>query len=163
MTNLGEQYAYNYLKDIGYTVQDVTQNPAYYGKDIDFIVTKDNQSDTIEVKWDSRISNTGNMFIETSSDINKRKDGWFRFCEADYLFYGDSVNKLFYVISMEDIKDYLDKNYTEERCATDYRINGAVRKISRGDLIPIDDFKRKYKVNTIYLETEQQIRLNYNF
>ena len=103
------------------------------------------------------------MFIETSSDINKRIDGWYRFCEADYLFYGDSVNKIFYVISMADIKDYLDNNYTEERCATDYRLNGAIRKISRGDLIPIKDFKSKYKVNTIYLETELPKRNNFNF
>lgn len=40
------------------------------------------------------------MFIEVSTDIEKNKDGWFKFCEADFIFYGDALNKLFYVFRL---------------------------------------------------------------
>jgi hypothetical protein len=35
---------------------------------------------TVEVKWDNRIASTGNMFIETITDLDKSKAGWFMFC-----------------------------------------------------------------------------------
>ena len=104
MTNYGEELAYECLVNQGYTVEDVTQNPAYYRLDIDLIATRDGEQHTIEVKWDRRMSQTGNMFIETTSSIEEGKEGWFMFCKADLLYYGDSVNRIFYIIRMDDLR-----------------------------------------------------------
>jgi hypothetical protein len=49
----------------GYTVKDVSDNSNYFNKDIDLIVTNTcGTSKRIEVKADSRIADTGNLFIE---------------------------------------------------------------------------------------------------
>ena len=151
MTNYGEELAYEYLIKQGYTVEDVSQNPAYYGVDIDLIATKDDEEHTIEVKWDRRMSQTGNMFIETTSSIEEGKEGWFMFCRAELLYYGDSVNRIFYIIRMDDLREYLENNITEQRNAPDYRYNGTLRKRSRGEIVSISDFTSKYQVEIVYV------------
>ena len=151
MTNYGEENAYKYLVQQGYEVEDVSKNPEYWDQDIDLIATKDDEQMCVEVKWDSRIHQTGNMFIEISSNLEEGKDGWFLFCRADYLFYGDSINRIFYIIKMDDLREYLQQNQTEQRNAPDYRYNGTIRKRSRGEIVPIDDFTQKYKVQIAYV------------
>lgn len=153
MTNIGEQYAFNYLVENGYSVQDVTNNPEYFYQDIDLIATDESGTHSIEVKWDKRISQTGNMFIETSSNVEEQQDGWFKFCKADLIFYGDSKNMIFYVFSLNDLKEYIDTYKTEQRSATDYRSNGSIRKLSLGEIVPIKDFSSKYNVQIIYLQS----------
>lgn len=155
MTNIGEVKAYEYLIRNGYSVQDTTENELYYSKDIDLIAIKDNKSISIEVKWDSRIHQTGNMFIETSSNVEQKKMGWYLFCQADYLFYGDSVNEIFYILKMDDLRDYLENNFTEQRNAADYKCNGSLRKLSRGELVPIADFSKKYNVQVAYCSSSR--------
>ena len=49
---------------------DLTKSPEYFDKDIDFQVKYDGLWHSIEVKWDSRIAETGNMFIETITDLD---------------------------------------------------------------------------------------------
>lgn len=61
-------------------MEDTTLNPDFWSKDIDFIARKGNKEITIEVKWDNLISDSGNMFVETITDIDKGKQGWFEFC-----------------------------------------------------------------------------------
>lgn len=75
--NVGEIRAFNYLSNSGWTVSDLTQCEKYFDKDIDFLVTAGLEQHTIEVKWDSRIAETGNMFIETITDLDNSKAGWF--------------------------------------------------------------------------------------
>jgi hypothetical protein len=50
--------------------------------DIDFIVTSPTtgETKTFEVKWDSRINKTGNLFLEIMSKYSKGCKGWFEFC-----------------------------------------------------------------------------------
>ena len=78
--NIGELRAYNYLQDNGWIVTDVTKEEAYFDKDIDLLAHRGTESLSIEVKWDSRIHETGNMFIETVTDLDNSKAGWFLFC-----------------------------------------------------------------------------------
>lgn len=151
MTNKGEVLAYQYLINNGYTVEDVSNNSDFYDKDIDFIATQEGKSHTIQVKWDNRIHETGNMFIQISTDIDNGKDGWFKFCKADYLYYGDSFNKLFYIIKMSDLKDFIHNNMCDERNAADYTFNGRLKKISRGAIIPIKKISSMYPVTTAKL------------
>lgn len=79
----------------------------FFAKDIDFEIIKADERHYIEVKWDYIISQTGNMFIETSTDLDNEKKGWFYFTQAEFLWYGDKVNNLFYVFKLNDLKRYI--------------------------------------------------------
>lgn len=156
--NIGELRAYNYFQDNGWTVQDVTSNPEYWDKDIDLIVSSGAQSLTIEVKWDSRISTTGNMFIETVTDLDKSKDGWFSYCQADYIYYGDSINQLFYVFKTDDLRKFVSSHIMEERKAADYNYKGILKKVSQGMLVPIKEFSQSYDVQIVILDKWGQVK-----
>ena len=154
--NIGELRAYNYLQDNGWTVQDVTRDEAYFDKDIDLVAYKGSERLTVEVKWDSRIATTGNMFIETVTDIDKSKSGWFLFCQADFIYYGDSVNQLFYVFKTDDLRQFVSTHLMEERKAPDYNYKGVLKKVSQGMLVPIKQFSQYYDVQIVILDKWDQ-------
>lgn len=111
MDNLGKQgeQIFRYMmKNRGYTVQDVTYNPEYWDKDIDFIVTSPftGAVKSFEVKYDSRISFTGNLYLEITNIYSKQwnYEGWFNHCDADFLAYGDAAARKFYIIPMDELR-----------------------------------------------------------
>lgn len=95
------------MQSRNYGVEDVSGNSDYWYKDIDFIVTSPTTGlvKTFEVKWDSRINQTGNLYLETASAHSKGGKGWFNFCEADFLAYGDAVAGIFYIIPFAALKE----------------------------------------------------------
>lgn len=101
------------LREHGYYVDDVSSDPAYWIQDIDLLIEPifpligEDVVTSIEVKWDSRIAVTGNLFIELENPRSKGGMGWFEFCKADYLAYGDARNRIFYFIKMNDLKNYI--------------------------------------------------------
>lgn len=102
------------------------------------------------------------MFIETITDLDKSKIGWFGFCQAEYIFYGDSKNELFYVFKTSDLRDFVSKNLMQERKAADYSHTGRVKKVSQGMIVPIELFRQNYYVQTIKLgETSQCLQVNF--
>ena len=116
----------------GYVVKDVSFSSDYWSKDIDFIITSPTTGiiKSFEVKWDSRINQTGNLYLELANIHSQGGKGWYKFCEADYLVYGDAMSKVFYVIEMEELRA---------------RVNGLPQKItgcgydSTGLLISLGD------------------------
>ena len=107
----GEQLFQQKMQNKGYTVEDVSNNPDYWNKDIDFIATSPTTGavKTFEVKWDSRINKSGNLYLELVNMYSKGTKGWFDFCQADYLAYGDAVTQIFYVISLEELRERVKK------------------------------------------------------
>lgn len=107
----GEKLFKQIMENRNYKVEDVSGNEEYWDKDIDFIVTSPTSglTKTFEVKWDSRINYTGNLFLETDSINSKHGKGWFNFCQADYLAYGDAANGQFYIISLLELRDKVKK------------------------------------------------------
>lgn len=103
----GEQLFQQKMQQQGHTVQNVSDNPDYWTKDIDFIVTSSTSGLTksFEIKWDSKIKNTGNLYLELTNVHSKGGKGWFNFCEADYIAYGDAKKRLFYVISLSQLRE----------------------------------------------------------
>ena len=95
------------MQELSYQLQDVSDNPAYWYKDIDFIATSPTTGavKTFEVKWDSRINSTGNLYLELTNVNSKGGCGWFNFCQADFLAYGDAAARCFYVIPFADLKE----------------------------------------------------------
>lgn len=108
------------LREHGYKVIDVSKDPAYWDKDIDLIATNifTNNTTSLEVKWDKRIAATGNLFIELENPRSKGGNGWFKFCEADMLAYGDACNRIFYFIKVSNLKKYIEENKLELDCRT---------------------------------------------
>lgn len=157
MKHPGEREAYDYLVSQGWEVKDLTECDAFFGKDIDFLISKGRERHYIEVKWDYKIKQTGNMFIETITDIDANKDGWYEFCQAEFIFYGDARQQIFYVFQLEDLKEYIRKDfsYLESRKAADYNCRGQVKKISQGLIVPIEDFRKQYPVSVIQLKQKK--------
>jgi hypothetical protein len=56
-----------------YTVEDVSNNENYWDKDIDFILTSPTTglTKTFEVKWDTRINRTNNLYLELTNVNSK--------------------------------------------------------------------------------------------
>ena len=92
------------------------------------------------------------MFVETITDLDKDKAGWFEFIEAEYIFYGDSRNNLFYVFKTDDLRQYVSDNIMEERKAKDTNQFGKLKKVSQGMLVPIEDFAKTFPVQIIKLQ-----------
>lgn len=100
----GEQLFAQRMIESGYSVKDVSGEPQFWKKDIDFVITSptSGETKTFEVKWDSRINKTGNLFLETYSNGGK---GWFEYCEADYLVYGDACARRFYIFPLLELRE----------------------------------------------------------
>ena len=109
------------LREHGYIVDNVTNEPNYWTKDIDFLITPVFGEDivtSIEVKWDRHLANTGNMFIELENPRSIGGMGWFEFCQADYLAYGDARNRIFYFIKLADLRNYVADHKLELKYRT---------------------------------------------
>ena len=147
----GEEYAIKCLEAKGFNVIDQRNNPQYWRKDIDLTAIKDGIENNIEVKWDSKIYNSNAFFFELITNIQENKLGWANYTEADYIFYGDSKSKLFYVFSSEDMRKYLNdhKAEYETRTANDYNRDGSIRKQSRGAIVPLGLFCKSVGVQII--------------
>lgn len=119
---LGEQLFKEVMEARGYEVQDVSNNSAYWHRDIDFVITSPTTGEvkTFEVKWDTRINRTGNLFLERANAHSDDGRGWYEFCEADYLAYGDAVSGQFYMIPLLDLRIRVKQlAYREAKCGTE--------------------------------------------
>lgn len=141
----GEVLFKSMLANRGYQIIDVSDNEEYFSKDIDLIVTSPttNSTRTFEIKWDSKISKTRNLYLETFN-INSKQwnyDGWWKHCKADYLVYGDSVNQIFYIFHLGDLRERVDKLVCRKAyCGND----------SEGLLVSLDSVKDLYVVDSPY-------------
>lgn len=97
--------------EAGYSINDVSGDPEYWTKDIDFICTNPTTgaSRAFEVKWDTRIANTNNLYLELTNVHSKGGKGWFNFTQADFLAYGDAQAKKFYIIPLDKLRERVEK------------------------------------------------------
>ena len=107
----GERLFKERMSAQGYTIQDVSENEEYFDKDIDFIITSPTTqlTKTIEVKWDFKINNTGNLYLELFNKNSKGGLGWYKFCQADYVAYGDALARCFYVVPFAELKARVER------------------------------------------------------
>ena len=132
--NYGEYLFQQKMQQQGHSVQDVSDNPDYWSKDIDFFVTSSTSGLTksFEVKWDSKIKTTGNLYLELTN-VNSKQwngEGWYKHCVADYLAYGDAKKNLFYIIPLAQLRERVSQlPHRVAQCGSD----------STGYLISLDD------------------------
>lgn len=125
---------------------------SYWQKDIDLLITApDGTVQTIECKYDTVLHSSNKLFCEYLTDRDKNKPGWIQFCEADTIFYLDSVKMIAYIINTQDLKDFVANHNLEERTAPDKDRFGNVRKWSIGKMVPISDFSKEYQLQAIPL------------
>ena len=130
----GEAEVKKTLRAAAYIVEDVSDNPLYWKKDIDLLVTNPETGNTaaIEVKNDTRMSKTGNFFIEYANPRSRGGLGWFEFCEADYLYYVDSHNETCYIIAFAALRDFITKNKANLK-------KRETADCSKGYIVPIEE------------------------
>lgn len=83
------------------------------------------------------------MFIELLTNIQENKQGWANYTEADFIFYGDANRQLFYIFTVEDLRQYLKTHTGEYKTliANDYNCRtGQIKKQSLGAIVPIASF-----------------------
>ena len=110
----GEQLFKQKMMDCGYEVTDVSNNPDYWALDVDFLIKSPTTGaiKSFEVKFDSRINNTGNLYLELTNIHSKQWNGggWFKHCEADFLAYGDAQAQVFYIIPLAELRQRINSS-----------------------------------------------------
>lgn len=102
----GEKLFQQIMQSRNHQVQNVSANEEYYHKG-DFILTDSTgTSCMVEVKWDEKIHKTNNLYLEI---INTNSTwalgaGWWEYCTADYVAYGDAVQKQFYIFDLQQLR-----------------------------------------------------------
>lgn len=103
----GEEIILDYLSRY-HIVQDVSDNPDYFALGIDAFC--DNRS--IEIKTDSTMSRTGNMFVEYARCYDNYGDkGWFETSQAEFLLYFNPISEVIYCIEMDTLREYVKDNH----------------------------------------------------
>jgi hypothetical protein len=93
-------------------VENVENVPEYQKKDIDILWSYDSQNPiikTIEIKADT-YHNTGNYFIETVSNTQKKTLGCFMYTEADYIYYYFVNEKILHILPMPEMRYWFIEN-----------------------------------------------------
>jgi hypothetical protein len=106
------------------------------GIDFYFQHRRDGIHCTVELKTDTRASQTGNAFVETFSSYPDRM-GWAYTCQSDFLFYYLPQDRLIYVFRPKVIKERLK---TWEK----YPSRNIPNKswTTRGLLVPLHEFEK---------------------
>lgn len=94
----------------GFEVEDMSDVEEYQAIDTDFLIHKKGTW-TMEIKSDSRIGKTGNIFLEVGmSRSTGFYEGWFNKCESDYMCIYDTVNSIAYMLDWDKTKKYAKSN-----------------------------------------------------
>lgn len=131
---IGEQMFMKLCDSEDFKYIDVSLDKKYQDIDTDFIVRNRNSVDKLcEVKWDYKVHNTNNFFVETISSINIMSKGWLYKTQAEFIFYGSSIDMVFHVFRTDEMKEYLEKYNPREVTAGN----------TRGALVNVFNYKEK--------------------
>ena len=135
----GEQLFKQLMEKRGHIVQDLTAEKPYQIQDIDFKITSPSGiTKFFEVKYDSKINSTGNLFVEFFNAYNYGGLGWYEFCKADYISYGDAHTNTFYCFLLEDLRQLINSHKFNVATADNEKIAGylvPLRLIERLEVI----------------------------
>ena len=128
----GEKLFKEFLEKSGKQCKDVSDDPKYQKDDIDFIVEgKSGNELSFEVKNDSKIAYTGNIFYESISNVDYGTVGCFEKTKADFIVICSEPENKFYLIRSNILKDYVRDNRSSLRYIS--RVEGSN---SAGYLVP---------------------------
>ena len=139
----GEKLVAAALLKRGHTITDVSDDAAYQRKDIDMMLCKNGLAVSLEVKNDIKSNTTGNVFIETynQNNVSRNGDGWFCYCEADYLCFVQEFWQEAHIVSRDELIKAI--------------WSGKYRKVSSpfsdGYIVPIGELKKMDTYHNIKL------------
>lgn len=112
-----EQRCLQYLRDERKVVIDVTNNARYYEDGIDLIVKDERKDINIDVKADTYIHRTMNIFYELiecfwekRNNTYKIKLGWGLNKKLDFIYYVDVENWKLFIMDMDDLHSVVYNN-----------------------------------------------------
>ena len=109
----GEAVFKEYLEARGYGYRDVSGDRRYQDDDIDFLVESKSAPDktiSVEVKNDTYIARTRNVFFETMSNVDLETVGCFEKTKADLMAIVSEPEQLIYFMSTDTLRRYVKKN-----------------------------------------------------
>ena len=127
MTNSkqGEQLFIQFIEQLGHIVEDLTADREFQIADIDFKITSPSGiTKYFEVKYDAKINSTGNLFVEFFNAHNYGGLGWYEFCKADFISYGDAHTNTFYCFLLEDLRQLINSHKFNVATADNEKIAG---------------------------------------
>lgn len=121
----GEQLFKQLMQQRGHTVEDLTAQKEFQIQDIDFKITSPSGiTKFFEVKYDSKINTTGNLFVEFFNAHNYAGLGWYEFCKANYIAYGDAHTNTFYCFLLEELRQLVSSHKFNVATADNENIAG---------------------------------------
>ncbi len=106
----GEQLLKQDLMSRGFQIIDRADNLEYRKRDIDFETRRYGEKYySVEVKTDSRMHETGNIVIEMNMFRDSgTTNGWYHYCDADFLCFIDEVTWEYYMINWKKLKKLME-------------------------------------------------------
>ena len=155
-----------YLKSLSHTlaVIDVEEDKMFQEKDIDliyiFLKNKKIMVETIEIKGDMQ-EKTGNFFMETVSNKEKKTKGCFLYSEADYFFYYFINTNELNVIPLKKARKYVIAHFSEFKMReVQTKVGGSFYE-SQGLLVPKGQLSKLgvYPRNLTQFREEKQTKM----
>ena len=126
---------------------DTTKSPNYQNIDVDFVWYRNGGSAGIEIKYDTRICSTGNIFAEDIIEFNDKSrgtiNGFMHKSQADILNYIDAKNRIMYTLNFAEFKKYVFENEKSFRRGVCYSSMNDARDSykSFGWLVPMREIR----------------------
>lgn len=145
----------NYLTSKGWQVTDRTKEKEYQDKDIDFTAIKADDFRSIEVKMDNRVGTTGNLLLETITNLKNGNLGWFNKTKAQYIFIHNTGDNQLIIAATDDLRAYLKLEGNLSRYREWELFEGYGYKTACGYTIPLNHFTTIYTVGIVDLGEEE--------
>ena len=103
----GEQFIFKYLCNKFGTnnIMDVTKDYRFRNIDVDFILKNNENIYFLELKTDSKMHQTKNIFFEIGHDRKTGYyDGWFKYSMADFIINLDSFTNEIWIVTFDKEK-----------------------------------------------------------
>lgn len=137
----GERIFKEYLDKHNIEYRDVSEDTEYQKRDVDFVVKGKRGDVLVEVKNDTKIAYTGNIFYECISNVDYNTVGCFEKTEAEWIVICSEADSSFYIVNTSLLREYVNGNREKLRYIS--RVSGSN---SAGYLIPKASIPKLLKV-----------------
>lgn len=146
---LAEEAVKKYLERLGRTVQDVRKDPLNMWRDIDFIVSGGTRTEYVEVKGDTWLHKSGNLFLEVKRD--HEGPGCFFRSKADTWYYVDAETGDTLILPLSAVQAWLawNNDRAKKTSTRSHRKGGFVQ--FHGYLVPAEVLVQELGIQRIAL------------
>ena len=105
----GEAIAADYLTSAGWQINDISNDARYFHTGIDFFIKKDDDIFSLDIKFDSLISKTGNFCLENINYTTGQK-GWLKYSQADFIWVVAKDTQDIFIFCLKDMREFVKNN-----------------------------------------------------